>query len=129
MPKLFVYNTSLLSALSGMTFEKVYTIPKVWGRWVESAVGAHILNSAEMLDYKVYYWRKQDNEVDFVIENNRQCIAIEVKSGRRTTNAGLSAFAKLFSPSRSFVVGSGGVPVEEFLQWNLGDLFSDDFTR
>ena len=123
VPKLYVYNTSLLSALSGVTFEKVYTTPKEWGRWVESAVGTHILNQAEEQDYKVYYWRDRDKEVDFVIENNRQCIAIEVKSGRRTTNAGLPEFVKRFNPTHSLVVGSGGVPVEEFLQWNLGELF------
>ena len=123
VPKLYVYNTSLLSALSGVTFENVYTAPKEWGRWVESAVGAHILNQAEEQDYKVYYWRDRDKEVDFVIENNRQYIAIEVKSGRRTTNAGLSEFVKRFNPTHSLVVGSGGVPVEEFLQWNLGELF------
>ncbi len=123
VPKLYVYNTSLLSALSGVTFEKVYTAPKEWGRWVESAIGAHILNQAEEQDYKVYYWRDGNKEVDFVIESNRQYIAIEVKSGRRTTNAGLPEFVKRFSPKLSFVVGSSGVPVEEFLQWNLGELF------
>lgn len=123
VPKLCVYNTSLLSALSGVAFGKVYTAPSEWGRWVESAVGAHILNYAEELDYKVYYWRDGNKEVDFVIEGNRQCIAIEVKSGRRTVNAGLSEFAKRFAPKRSFVIGSGGVPIEEFLQWNIGELF------
>lgn len=51
VPKLYVYNTSLLSALTGVTFEKVYTAPKEWGRWVESAVGSHILNQAEEQDY------------------------------------------------------------------------------
>lgn len=122
VPKLCVYNTSLLSALSGVAFEKVYTAPAKWGRWVESAVGAHILNYAEELDYKVYYWRDGNKEVDFVIEGNRQCIAIEVKSGHRTTNAGLPEFAKRFTPKHSFVVGSGGVPVEEFLRWNMGEL-------
>ena len=123
VPKLYVYNTSLLSVLSGVTFEKVYTAPKEWGRWVESAVGAHILNYAEEQDYRVYYWRDRDKEVDFVIESNRQCVAIEVKSGCRTTNAGLPEFVKRFNPVYSLVVGSGGVPVEEFLQWNISELF------
>ena len=124
VPKLFVYNTSLLSALSGISFEKLYATPKEWGRWVESAVGAYILNNADEQDYKVYYWRERNDEVDFIIESNRQCVAIEVKSGRRTGNSGLSKFSAKFHPKLSFVVGSGGVPVEEFLQWNIGDLFN-----
>lgn len=123
VPKLCVYNTSLLSALSGAAFEKVYTAPREWGRWVESAVGAHILNYAEEQDYKVYYWRNGNKEVDFVIESNRRCVAVEVKSGHRTKNEGLPEFVKHFSPKSSFVIGSGGIPVEEFLQWNPGELF------
>lgn len=55
MPKLCVFNTSLLSALSGLTFEKAFISPGEWGRWVESAIGAHILNYAEEQDYRVYY--------------------------------------------------------------------------
>ncbi len=123
VPKMMVYNTSMLSALSGTTFQKAFSTPKLWGRWVESAVGAHILNMAEELDYKVYYWREKDDEVDFVIEHSNQCVAIEVKSGRRTTNAGLLKFSGRFQPVHSFVVGSGGVPIEEFLLWDLGLLF------
>ena len=123
VPKMMVYNTALLSALSGMTFEKVFTAPKQWGRWVESAVGAHILNMAENLDYKVYYWRERDDEVDFVIESNRRCVTVEVKSGSRPTDRGLSKFAAAFHPVHSLVVGTGGIPLEEFLSWDLRTLF------
>lgn len=90
---------------------------------MESAVCTHILNQADDWDYKVYYWRNGNKEIDFVLESNRRCIAIEVKSGRRTANAGMPAFVERFSPQRSLIVGSGGVPVEEFLQWELGKLF------
>ena len=124
VPKLMVYNTSLFSALSGTTFEKAFTTPRLWGRWVESAVGAHLLNLADELDGKVYYWREQNDEVDFVMEHNRQCVAIEVKSGRRTMNEGLSKFSAKFHPKYSFVVGSGGIPVEEFLSSDLSSLFA-----
>jgi len=50
-------------------------------------------------------------------------VAIEVKSGLRTTNEGLSVFDQKYHPIHSFVVGSGGIPVDEFLSWNLGELF------
>ena len=125
VPKLMVYNTALFSVQGALSFDKAYTTPSLWGRWVESAVGAHILNQADEYDYKLYYWRTKDNEVDFVIEHNRQCIAIEVKSGRRTMNNGLAMFQEQFHPVRSFVVGSGGVPVEEFLTWDIGQLIDN----
>ena len=122
VPKLMVYNTALFSAQSGVSFNKAFTTPKLWGRWVESAVGAHLLNQADEYDYKLYYWCKREDEVDFVIEFDKQCIAIEVKSGRRTTNNGLSLFSGQFHPIHSFVVGSGGIPIEEFLTWDIGNL-------
>jgi len=98
------------------------TDTKVWGRWVESAVGAHLLSMADELDYKVFYWREPsrnaalgDLEVDFVIVRDGEVTAIEVKSGRRGMNSGLPAFVEVFSPKRSFVVGTGGVSIEDFL--------------
>lgn len=122
VPKLMVYNTALLSALSGVKWEKAFVEPKLWGRWVESAVGSHLLNQAEELGCHVYYWRERNDEVDFILEQNRNTIAIEVKSGRRTTNAGLSEFREKFHPLSAFVVGSGGIPVEEFLSADLENL-------
>ena len=122
VPKLMVYNTALFSVQSGMTFNKAYTTHNCWGRWVESAVGAHLLNQADEYDYKLYFWREKDDEVDFVIESNKQLIAIEVKSGHRTTNKGLPLFYKQFKPVQSIVIGSGGVPIEEFLTWDIGKL-------
>lgn len=123
VPRLLVYNTALFSVQSGLTFHNAYTTPKLWGRWVESAVGAHLLNQVNEYDYKLYYWRERDDEVDFIIEFNKQCVAIEVKSGRRTTNNGLHLFSEHFHPLHSFVVGSGGVPIDEFLTWDMGSLF------
>ena len=122
VPKLMVYNAALFSVQSGMTFNKAYTTPKLWGRWVESSVGAYLLNQADEYDYKLYYWREREDEVDFIIEYDKRCIAIEVKSGRRTSNEGLSVFRDKFHPVQSFIVGSGGIPIDEFLSWDIGRL-------
>ena len=89
------------------------------------ALGVYLLNNAEEYDYKMYYWRERDDEVDFIIDSDSKLIAIEVKSGRRTDNEGLSEFKKRFNPDYSLVVGSGGVPLEEFLSWDLGRIIDD----
>ena len=123
VPKMMVYNTALLSSLYGLNYSQVFTNPKMWGRWVESAVGTHLLNMANEMDYRIYYWRERNDEVDFILEYNRQCIAIEVKSGRRTTNAGISVFKEKFRPLHTFIVGNGGIPLEEFLSSDLKYLF------
>ena len=122
IPKYQVYNNALLTAYKGRDFVTDRTDTKAWGRWVESAVGAHLLSMADELDYKVYYWREpsrnkdeNDKEVDFIIDNGGEITAIEVKSGRRGMNAGLPDFVEAFKPKRSFVVGTGGVSIEDFL--------------
>jgi len=122
IPKYQVYNNALLTAYKGRDFVTDRTDTKAWGRWVESAVGAHLLSMADELDYNVYYWREpsrnkdeNDKEVDFIIDNGSEVTAIEVKSGRRGMNAGLPDFVEAFKPKRSFVVGTGGVSLEDFL--------------
>jgi len=115
IPKLMVYNTALLTVRAGKGFEAEATDPKRWGRWVETAVGAHLLCHAEECGYKVYYWRDHSDEVDFILQQRDQVVAIEVKSGRRSQNAGLPLFREKFRPASAFVVGTGGIPIEDFL--------------
>lgn len=122
IPKYQVYNNALMTAYKGRIFEKDRIDPKVWGRWVESAVGAYLLGMAGELGYQLYYWREGDDEVDFIIANDGESIAIEVKSGRRGMNSGLPKFVKAFHPKHSFVVGTSGVPLEDFLSCDLDAL-------
>lgn len=129
VPKYQVYNNALLTAYKGRSFVADRTDTKVWGRWVESAVGAHLLNISEGADCQIYYWREpsrgidnKDKEVDFIIVSNGESVAIEVKSGRRGMNSGLPAFVDAFHPKKSFVVGTNGVPLEVFFNCDIDDL-------
>lgn len=123
IPKFQVYNNALLTAYRGTTFFKDRQDTEAWGRWVESAVGAFLVSQTEELGCQVYYWRERADEVDFIISNGDVTLAIEVKSGRRAMNSGLPKFCDAFHPTRSFVVGTGGVPLEDFLSANLEELF------
>lgn len=123
VPKFQVYNSALLSALNGKSYEQAFTDSKQWGRWVETAVGAYLINNADLVGYKLFYWREAANEVDYILERQEETIAIEVKSGHRTTNKGLPLFRERFNPRHAIIVGSGGVPVEEFLQLDLERLW------
>ena len=123
IPKLQVFNNALLTVMSdGMTFEKAYTRPTLWGRWVESAVGCYLLDKADELEYQLYYWRESDEEVDFVIARGDSLVAIEVKSGRRQNNTGLSTFRNMYHPRYSLVVGGESMSLEQFFTGNLANL-------
>ena len=119
-PKFQVFDVALQSSqmedaigLSGPTAAREH--PETWGRLVESTVGAHLLNSASP-SMQITYWREGNKEVDFVLGTRDRSLAIEVKSGRKTRPmSGLLAFERQFPRTQTLVVGTGGIPVEEFL--------------
>ena len=114
-PKLNVLNTSLMTAGSGYSFTEAQADRSFWGRIVESAVGAHLFNTATS-DMRLHYWRDGSHEVDFVLQRGARIVAIEVKSGaKRMPLGGMDEFEQRFSPHRSLLVGEGGIPFNEFL--------------
>ena len=122
-PKFQVFNNALLSAQNSMTFSTVRPDGKLWGRMVESAVGTHLLNRRKTGWYDVFYWNENSKEVDYVIQRGTDVVAIEVKSGYDSSNAGMAVFDELFHPKAMFTVGTDGIPLEEFLQMEPGELF------
>ncbi len=115
-PKLTALNTGLVSALTALPAAATRERPDLWGRLVESAVGAHLVNSSTSSATEVTYWRDGGHEVDFVVAAGTAVVGIEVKSGRRTgVLPGLDRFRRTFPAARTLLVGSGGIPLEEFL--------------
>ena len=113
-PKLNVLNTALMAVFSRYTFEEARADRSHWGRMVESAVGAHLINTASSWT-DVRYWRDGHDEVDFVLSRGPRTVAVEVKSGRkRERRSGLAEFERRFNPQGAFVVGED-VALGEFL--------------
>ena len=123
-PKLNVLNTALATANSRYTFAEAQADRTFWGRLVESAVGAHILNTAPS-SVGAYYWRQSHLEVDFVLRRGPRTVAIEVKSGQQRRLAGIGAFSRKYNPHRTMLVGDGGTPVADFLTSPLDRWFED----
>lgn len=115
-PKLQVLNTALLSSQSPFDLTAAMEQRDWWGRLVESAVGAHIMNGIAGTDMECFYWREGSLEVDFVLRRGGIVVAIEVKSNRsKETLPGMGAFARSFNPHRKLLVGGQGIPLNEFL--------------
>lgn len=123
-PKFMVHNTALMSALGSHGFAEARADRSHWGRVVESAVGAHLINTADG-DTRVHYWRDGDDEVDFVIERRGHLVAIEVKSrADKTAHRGLEEFRRRYPLARTLLVGGEDMPLGEFLrrpaaEWTL----------
>lgn len=123
IPKFQVHNNALLTALSAGTFEQVRNDPVKWGHYVESAVGAYLISQAYRLQFEVFYWRDGNNEVDFVLRKDSKVVALEVKSNHERYTKGLDVFCQKFRPNVVLIVGSGGLPLETFLETPITDLF------
>jgi len=116
-PKWLPLNTALVTALANRTFKHWKNEPAAWGRLVEIAVGAHLVNSSLSQGANVYYWRDGNYEVDYVVHKGNKLIAIEVKSGKvQKTLPSLAEFSKRYRLSKTIVVGTPELGLREFLE-------------
>lgn len=122
-PKFQVHNMALMSALEPSVFNAVRQNPTRWGRWIESAIGSHLLNQCIANGYDLHYWRDGNDEVDFILEGLGKTIAIEVKTAASHPRQGMEKFRKKYNPDRVLLVGKSGIPVEEFLLADVESLF------
>ncbi len=122
-PKFQIHNSALISAQRNETFSEILTQPDNWGRIVESAIGAHLLNYSLTENFHLYYWRHVNNEIDFVLEKRGRVIGLEIKSGTAQKTFGMQAFKKQFNPDKVLLIGNSGLPWQELLQINPNDLF------
>lgn len=122
-PKFQVHNTALLTAQQGAALNEVRLKPDVWGRWVEAAIGAHLVNHQLSEGYTVYYWRHRNDEIDFVLEKKGKVIGLEVKSGATQKAPSMGAFKKQHEPDKILLVGNSGIPWQEFLKISPVQLF------
>ncbi len=115
-PKLCVLNNALISAQAESSFEGTRADRGRWGRLVENAVGAHLINAAAS-ESTVGYWRDRGKEADYVVESKGELVAIEVKSGPRSRGGGgMEAFLGAHPGARPLLIGGDGIPLEEWFE-------------
>ncbi|MFO0386128.1 MAG: ATP-binding protein [Flavobacteriales bacterium] len=120
-PKWQVMNNALLSAISGVDFKSVKSQPALWGKWVESAVGCHLI-AHRGADLQMYYWNESNAEVDYVLKWNDKVIGIEVKSARGKVT-GLNQFMKQFNPHKVYQLDERSLSWQQFIMMDPRELF------
>lgn len=123
IPKLQVYNNALRRVYTPLSMEQALLDRKQWGRIFESGIGAYLVSQAFVHRFEVFYWRERDEEVDFILRKKGAVVAIEIKSNAGKHTKGLERFKSLFQPKEAFIVGEGGMHVEDFLSISLNRLF------
>jgi len=123
-PKLILWNSALIHALSPLSFAEARRDGAWWGRVVENAVGAHLLNHLPEPAWQVTYWREGNMEVDFVVTQGHEVWALEVKSGRPGRLSGLAAFRARYPRSSALLVGGDGIPLNDFFARSPSDFLT-----
>ena len=124
-PKWIPRNTALVTSQSGLSPDEWQTEPKRWGRLVEIAVGAHLVNLGEDQGIEAYYWRERNKEVDFVLKKGHRLVALEVKTvsvGKPHT--GLVQFQKHWPETMSWIISPDGLDLADFLNSDLTYFFA-----
>lgn len=122
-PKFNVHNNALMTAQMQINFEESKNDKKLWGRLVESCIGAHLMNHSITENFELFYWKDGNDEIDFVLSKNGRAIALEVKTSDDKYNTGMSAFQKKFNPHKIMLIGNQGLSWQEFLKINPSNLF------
>lgn len=123
-PKWQPLNTALVTSQSGMSKSEWQGEAKRWGHLVEVAIGTHIVNQSVEKGIGVYYWREKNNEVDFVLKKGQRLAALEVKSSSfEQSHKGLEQFRKRWPEAKTWIVGPGGIGLEDFFRGDIEELF------
>jgi predicted AAA+ superfamily ATPase len=125
-PKFQIQNPALFSALQTETLENALADPAWWGRIIENAIGAHLLDlSRKNSLLKVYYYRHYDLEVDFVLKYGKKILAIEVKSQPNKPSAeNLAAFSKKFPVAGVLLIDNKTLTWQNFLNMGVEQIFN-----
>ncbi|MFH1665064.1 MAG: ATP-binding protein [Candidatus Omnitrophota bacterium] len=123
-PKWIPLNTALMTSMINRTKEESLVNKDLWGRLVESAAGAYLINESEKYHIEVYYWRDGNYEVDFVLKKGGDLLGIEIKSGRKKKHLpGLEKFIKKNPGAKTLIAGEKDFPLEKFFETSITDLF------
>ena len=122
-PKWLPLNTALMTALSSKSKKEMISDKKFYGRLVEVAVGAYLYNQALVNRSEIYYWREENDEIDFIVKYGEKLLAIEVKTGFEYGGKAFDVFQKKYPKAQILLVGEYGVNVEKFLSTPIETYF------
>lgn len=119
-PKLILLNNALINASAQRRFAEARKDPVLWGRLVENAVGASLVNNNAGKGIEISYWRERDREVDFVMKSgSNKILGVEVKINpkARQNQASESAFLKKYPEAKIIrtAIGGGDIRAEELV--------------
>jgi predicted AAA+ superfamily ATPase len=116
-PKLYLSDSGLACYLTGLNRIEFTSSQPLTGSMFETYIAQNLLSLTEgrWPSACLYFWSVQGrNEVDFIIEVNNYCIALEIKSGTRWQErdlSGLKAFLTATPHCKAAILGYNGTEI------------------
>jgi predicted AAA+ superfamily ATPase len=116
-PKLYLSDSGLACYLTGLNRIEFTSSQPLTGSMFETYIAQNLLSLTQgrWPSACLYFWSVQGrNEVDFIIEVNNHCIALEIKSGTRWQErdlSGLKAFLTATPHCKAAILGYNGTEI------------------
>jgi len=116
-PKLYLSDSGLACYLTGLNRIEYTSSQPLTGSMFETYIAQNLLSliQGRWPSACLYFWSVQGrNEVDFIIEVNNHCIALEIKSGTRWQErdlSGLKAFLTATPHCKAAILGYNGTEI------------------
>jgi len=116
-PKLYLSDSGLACYLTGLNRIEYTSSQPLTGSMFETYIALNLLSliQGRWPSACLYFWSIQGrNEVDFIIEVNNHCIALEIKSGTRWQErdlSGLKAFLTATPHCKAAILGYNGTEI------------------
>jgi len=116
-PKLYLSDSGLACYLTGLNRIEYTSSQPLTGSMFETYIAQNLLSliQGRWPSACLYFWSVQGrNEVDFIIEVNNHCIALEIKSGARWQErdlSGLKAFLTATPHCKAAILGYNGTEI------------------
>jgi len=116
-PKLYLSDSGLACYLTGLNRIEFTSSQPLTGSMFETYIAQNLLSliQGRWPSACLYFWSVQGrNEVDFIIEVNNHCIALEIKSGTRWQErdlSGLKAFLTATPHCKAAILGYNGTEI------------------
>ena len=116
-PKLYLSDSGLACYLTGLNRIEFTSSQPLTGSMFETYIAQNLLSfiQGRWPSACLYFWSVQGrNEVDFIIEVNNYCIALEIKSGTRWQErdlSGLKAFLTATPHCKAAILGYNGTEI------------------
>ncbi len=115
--KVYMSDTGLLRAKSGLTHETILNETDLYSRYKGAFAENYVLNELRSINKEPYFWRSSNTaEVDFIFEEKASLIPVEVKAADNTQAKSYKQFCKKYRPAFGFKLSEKKIAMNKYEQ-------------